>query len=333
MPDPQEDRDRQAIIDAIADECDAFYARDYPRWASHWFQHEDTRRLGTLAGGQVDYKQGWEAEATMMERMMRDHPTPNLDASALVRRENMMVRISGDMAWACFDQHTPRSEDIFINTGLSHQIRVFERHDGDWKVVFAAHGDTRLEYFDFPTIRVDAMGSLLWMNGSARSALGNHPVLTQSAGTLRGRTRANDRELRKTFAQIADLTPLDIRQSVSSDGGNTSSLPVVLEDGESDALHLVWVSHLDGMVLVTFNDQATEDQRLESAQSIFGMSNAQMQIAALIVGGNDLRQAADHLGISINTARTQLQRMFDKTRVRSQTALVRLLLSSAAPVG
>lgn len=37
------------------------------------------------------------------------------------------------------------------------------------------------------------------------------------------------------------------------------------------------------------------------------------------------------LAVSVNTLRTQLQRIFDKTGVRSQAALVRSLLSVEAP--
>src|SRR5262245_58739978 len=41
---------------------------------------------------------------------------------------------------------------------------------------------------------------------------------------------------------------------------------------------------------------------------------------------------ADHLGVSVTTARTQLQRMFEKTGARSQPALVRALLSFPSPM-
>ena len=38
------------------------------------------------------------------------------------------------------------------------------------------------------------------------------------------------------------------------------------------------------------------------------------------------------MGITSNTARTHLQRIFDKTGVHNQSALVRVLLSAIAPV-
>jgi DNA-binding CsgD family transcriptional regulator len=51
----------------------------------------------------------------------------------------------------------------------------------------------------------------------------------------------------------------------------------------------------------------------------------------LIAQGNDLTQAAERLGVSVNTVRTHLQRMFDRTGARSQSALVGILLSAEAP--
>ena len=58
--------------------------------------------------------------------------------------------------------------------------------------------------------------------------------------------------------------------------------------------------------------QHSTQQRLAAAAVSYHISRAQMQLAALIVGGNRSR-AARLLGISINTARIQLRRMFAKT--------------------
>jgi DNA-binding CsgD family transcriptional regulator len=73
-------------------------------------------------------------------------------------------------------------------------------------------------------------------------------------------------------------------------------------------------------------------QRLDAAAVIYGITPAQMRLVGLIVDGHDLVEAARQLSISINTARTQLRRMFEKTGVSSQATLVRALLSVAAPV-
>ena len=92
-----------------------------------------------------------------------------------------------------------------------------------------------------------------------------------------------------------------------------------------------WVLLEDGRALVSFDDAETVARRIASAREVFGLSPAQTRLARLIVDGQDLAAASDHLGVSVNTVRTQLQRIFDKTGVRSQSALVRALLSADAP--
>ena len=44
------------------------------------------------------------------------------------------------------------------------------------------------------------------------------------------------------------------------------------------------------------------------------------------------QERATEMKITPNTARTHLNRVFEKTGVRTQTALVRVLLSTAAPI-
>jgi DNA-binding CsgD family transcriptional regulator len=99
--------------------------------------------------------------------------------------------------------------------------------------------------------------------------------------------------------------------------------------GEDEAwlpLHC-WVLLEDSKVLVSFDDAATVARRITRAQEVYGPSPAQVRLARLIVDGHDLAAAADLLAVSVNTLRTQLQRIFDKTGARSQAALVRSLLA------
>ena len=109
------------------------------------------------------------------------------------------------------------------------------------------------------------------------------------------------------------------------------ALPVILGEGDDHAL--CWVRVEGGLILVAFDDEVTLDHRFSTAAAIFGLSPAQARLSRHIADGHDLAHAAAALGISVNTARTQLQRIFDKTGVHSQPALVRVLLSAGTPVG
>jgi len=69
----------------------------------------------------------------------------------------------------------------------------------------------------------------------------------------------------------------------------------------------------------------------ESLRMAAGLSAAEARVAALIGGGLSISEAAATLGLSPNTVKTHLARCFDKTGVRSQAALARLLASIPVP--
>ena len=110
------------------------------------------------------------------------------------------------------------------------------------------------------------------------------------------------------------------------------ALPVILGEDDAARIRICWVSVESDTIVVSFDDGHRTDQRLAAAAVVYGLSPGQSRLARQVVDGHDLAEAARELGISVNTARTHLQRMFDKTGVRSQPALVRVLLSAVAPV-
>jgi DNA-binding CsgD family transcriptional regulator len=68
----------------------------------------------------------------------------------------------------------------------------------------------------------------------------------------------------------------------------------------------------------------------ESLRLAAGLTAAEARVAALIGGGITTLEAAATLGVSVNTVKTHLTRCFDKTGVRSQVTLARLLASIPA---
>jgi DNA-binding CsgD family transcriptional regulator len=55
---------------------------------------------------------------------------------------------------------------------------------------------------------------------------------------------------------------------------------------------------------------------------LFGLTGAEQQLAGRLIAGDGLSVAAGRLQISINTARTQLKSIFNKTGLRTQAALL-----------
>ncbi len=66
-------------------------------------------------------------------------------------------------------------------------------------------------------------------------------------------------------------------------------------------------------------------ERIERLRAQFELTASEAALALHIADGGDLSSFAERRGITRNTARNQLQMVFDKTDARRQAELVRLL--------
>jgi DNA-binding CsgD family transcriptional regulator len=60
----------------------------------------------------------------------------------------------------------------------------------------------------------------------------------------------------------------------------------------------------------------------------YDLSRAEARVASLLVQGKSVREVAEGLRVSLNTARTHLKRIFEKTGTRRQAELMQLILQS-----
>lgn len=98
-----------------------------------------------------------------------------------------------------------------------------------------------------------------------------------------------------------------------------------IENYPPSAVALVWV-----IPLVSNVDVAAD------LTILFGLTPAERRLAARLIAGDELRDAAASLKITTSTARTQLKAIFNKTGRRSQAAFLTLaarLASLRSPVG
>ncbi|MGH7022354.1 MAG: helix-turn-helix transcriptional regulator [Caulobacteraceae bacterium] len=87
------------------------------------------------------------------------------------------------------------------------------------------------------------------------------------------------------------------------------------------------------LVIVCVADlEATVRSPGDHLAELFGLSPAEARVALALFEGLTLREAADASGVSFNTVRTHLARIFDKTGVNRQSELVRLMLRSSGPL-
>ena len=74
-----------------------------------------------------------------------------------------------------------------------------------------------------------------------------------------------------------------------------------------------------------FEHHEVESVRAERLRAVFGLTLAEAAVALHIANGGNMRNFAEQRKLSRHTARNQLQQVFDKTGVRRQAGLVRLL--------
>jgi DNA-binding CsgD family transcriptional regulator len=323
----EDEADRAAIMATLRAETEAWARRDFAALAEHWVHSPQTRHMASFPaiGSWVD--EGWEAVAARLRTIMARHPQP-YDIAERVHWERVNIVVAGDMAWISYDQvGTDEGDDLDL-IGVQHKLDVLQRIDGAWKISCQVLMQQSAEQRRGAMVEVDAGARVLRMNAAARARLGAHPGLVVAAGRLRARHRDRERALREAVAQaheelkgvaVLGLTPELAR-------------PVPLGRDDAGAPMHCWVIVEDGKTLVAIDDAESVARRIERAREVYHLSPAQVRLAALIVEGHDLIAAAATLGVSVNTLRTQLQRIFEKTGVRGQPALVGVLLSVRPPV-
>lgn len=317
--------DRAAIIHLIESETAAFWNKDFDAWAQFWVHDDYVRRWGWWAArGGITVRDGWDDHAARMRRLMMANPARN-ESTAAVRRKKLVVRVGGDVAWATFDQHAPSTGDGMDVPGLTHEMRILEKHDGEWKIACLFFLQRSMDHLSSAVVRVDEQARIMWMNAAAESELGTSEVIEKRAGRLRAVDRAADQLLKAAVRWAAHLDDELYPER--------AAVPIVLSGGLGTAVNVCWVIGESGLVLVSINDRPMTEERLTAASLVYGITPAQLRLAKLIIGGHDIVTAAKLLEVSVNTARTHLQRMYDRTGVRSQPALVRAMLSVARPLG
>jgi DNA-binding CsgD family transcriptional regulator len=317
--------ERAAILRLIEDETAAFWNKDLNAWARCWVHEPYIRRWGWWAArGGMTVRDGWDQQVDRMRLLMAKNPQPNRSID-VVRRDKFVIRIVDEMAWVTFDQHAPETGDGMDVAGVTHEMRVLEKHDGAWKIACLFFLQTSLDHLETALVRVDADARVLWINSAAEAELASNDAIEILGDKLRAADRTADQRLKAAIRWAAHL----------GDGlyPARGGLPIVINGGHGVAANVCWVVAESGLVLVSINDRKVAAERLVAAALVYGITPAQMRVAKLIIDGHDVVAIAGKLGVSVNTARTHLQRMYDRTGVRTQPALVRALLSVSRPTG
>jgi DNA-binding CsgD family transcriptional regulator/PAS domain-containing protein len=187
-----------------------------------------------------------------------------------------------------------------------------------------------LNHLSLGVLLVTNGGTVVFANDAAQALLSRRDGLVLDRGTLRG---ARSQDTSALNALIAGA--LATASSAGLDAGG-----VILLDRPSGHRPLrVIVSPLppneklptadpQAILFVTDPEDAPEpDQTI--LQRAYGLSPAETEIAALLMQDRSVTEIGEWLGISVNTVRFHLKQIFAKTGTARQSALVRLLSTTA----
>jgi DNA-binding CsgD family transcriptional regulator len=191
---------------------------------------------------------------------------------------------------------------------------------------------TDLDGLEQGFLLVDAEARLLFVNRVARALLDARAGLRLEAGALSASNADEARTLRGLIASCA------CEANVATDCGGDIALQrgagrlpldvlVIPVQPETAMASIPWAFPQRAVAIVLVSDPETEIRaRVESLRDRFGFTPAEATFALEIIKGDGRQATADRLGITVGTARSHLSKIFDKTGVRHQAELVRLLL-------
>jgi len=161
---------------------------------------------------------------------------------------------------------------------------------------------------------IDAARRLIEATAGARTLLTDGTVLQRCFDRVAAATRADSARL---VAALARAVSHGHARAVFEGAGERLEADLVAVHAEGK----------DSARIVMILKPALEErqQRLDAAEKTFGLTRAESRLLATLFEGCSVPQAADRLGVARSTARTHLQRVFDKTGVRRQGDLLRLV--------
>jgi DNA-binding CsgD family transcriptional regulator len=182
------------------------------------------------------------------------------------------------------------------------------------------------------SVLVDEACRLVHVDGATEAALGRHPRLVLTRQGLRLKDQVADARLKRALHACARMNfgaGESLTITVGPAGGEAVTIEVApyraamaggLLDAPGSRKPVAW--------LIIRDPRAGRAARVETLRGRFGLTRAEAELAIEMLAGDGRQAAADRCGISINTARTHLIRIFDKTGVKRQAELIRLIMES-----
>ena len=177
----------------------------------------------------------------------------------------------------------------------------------------------------------DRNANPVYINPTAMAIIDQHPALQLLDGDLVLVNPEDDRNLRQTIIETAEIDPDDSwKQSVAigiHHPDAKAALPLLVTPMHANLI----TSDLDyegAKVAVFLSDPNLQQPiSIENLVSVYGLTPSEAQVAISLANGHSIDEIATSSHHSTHTIRSQLKSVFRKTGVSRQSELIKLLLT------
>lgn len=317
---PLVEADQRAIEAVIRQEIDAFFHRDFAAWSACYLQTDKLRSTMMSHELGLDVRVGWQAH---VDGTRLHFDGTHMDA-ATWEKEIEQIVVAGDMAWLTC---RARTNTNLCQMGESYETCILERHAGAWKIACVNVMAARAFSLTDQRIAMDADGHVVGLGARAARHIQDHPGFSLRNGRLHAADARIDRDLKAAIKRAGALHGYFEQAAYADMEGQRFACPLVLERDDGDGHEVIMITVQDRQTYIDFGATAAAVARVDASAMMFGLSAAQHRVVQGIVAGQSLPSLAQDMGISPTTAKTHLQRVYEKTGTHGMTALVRVMLS------
>ena len=196
----------------------------------------------------------------------------------------------------------------------------------------AAGAGDALDRLQAGVILVDLAARILLANRTAEAILAGNDGLGIDRDGVCARGHRTTRVLRRLIVSCADITMVNGGPGGSIElprGEGRRPLRVVVAPFRAKTAQIgtAWLGAARPVAILMVTDPEQEQRvRKEDLRRRFGLTQAEANVALEILKGDGREASAARLGIAGTTVRAHLSHIFEKTCVRRQAELVRLLM-------
>ena len=192
-----------------------------------------------------------------------------------------------------------------------------------------------LACLEIGVLTVDRSLRVYFANPAAQGLIQRGDGIRLVHGRLYARAVADTRLLTTAVGSLLDRPADGTRSQRSAKGSAPNPIVAVTSEDDEPGYRIVvaplraagTISSAEAVLFIDRDapheaDAATAAQAFQQA---FQLTRAEAKLAAYLLSGASLTEAADTFGVAHNTVRSQLRVIFEKTGARRQADLVRLL--------